>query len=99
MGYLFLDQYTLLHFATGVIFYFFGFDFFVFLAIHTLFEIVENTKTGMFIINKYLTFWPGGKPGADSFINRYGDTLGAILGWYLAYLLDSYVKEFTNHSG
>ena len=92
MGDKLIDQYTLLHFATGVIFYFFNIDFFMFFILHTIFEILENTKYGIFIINKYFTFWPGGKPKSDTIINSIGDTIGAIIGWYSSKLLDSYYK-------
>jgi hypothetical protein len=43
---------------------------------------------GMNIINKYIVFWPGGKPKSDSIINSVGDTFGAIIGWLSAYYLD-----------
>ena len=42
----------------------------------------------MNIINKYIVFWPGGKPKSDSIINIIGDTSGAIIGWLSAYCLD-----------
>jgi hypothetical protein len=38
--------------------------------------------------NKYIVFWPGGKPKSDSIINSVGDTFGAIIGWLSAYYLD-----------
>ena len=93
MGVLFLDQYTLLHFATGVSAYFWGIPLQTFLILHTIFELLENTSYGMFIINTYIWFWPGGKPNSDSLINRLGDTLGALLGWSIAQYLDNYVKS------
>lgn len=88
MGLNFIDQYSYLHFASGIIAYFFDISLLYWLIIHTVFEIMENTENGIFIINKYLTFWPGGKPYKDSFINSVGDTLFSILGWYSAYKLD-----------
>ena len=88
MGNNFFDQYTYLHFACGIIGYFWGLSVLNFLGIHTFFEIVENSKFGMDIINKFFVFWPGGKPKADSVGNIIGDTIGAILGWFSAYYLD-----------
>jgi hypothetical protein len=58
-------------------------------VIHTIFEILENTQTGIYIINNYITFWPGGKPKADTLINNLGDTVFAILGWLSALLITS----------
>ena len=42
----------------------------------------------MYIINKYMPFWPGGKPSADTIINNIGDTIGVILGWLSSLLVD-----------
>lgn len=88
MGQYFLDQYSLLHFATGVIFYFWGFSAKSTFIIHTLFELFENTSYGMYFINHYIKFWPGGKPFADSFINSLGDTVFTMVGFYVAQYMD-----------
>ena len=45
-------------------------------------------------INKYVKFWPGGKPCADSLINNVGDTIGTIVGWLTAYYLDNMGKKY-----
>ena len=96
MGSNIFDQYTLLHFASGVIAYFFGINFWVWVIIHTIFEITENTQCGMRFINNYLTFWPGGKPEADGIINSVGDTVGASVGWLCAKWLDDFVVDSGN---
>jgi len=88
MGKYIFDQYTLLHFAVGVICYFWNISFMNTFIIHTLFELGENTNMGMYMINHYIKWWPGGKPFPDSYINNVGDTIGVCLGWYIAYLLD-----------
>ena len=69
MGLNFLDQYSLLHYATGVMAYFWGIPPLPFFLAHVGFEAAENTETGMEFINRNLTWWPGGKPRADSFSN------------------------------
>lgn len=51
MGKYFTDQYSLLHLATGIVSYFWNISFTVFLLIHTLFEIIENTSGGMNILH------------------------------------------------
>lgn len=91
MGVNLFDQYTLLHFATGVIAYFWGMTLPVFFVVHTLFEFFENTKQGIDFINNYFTIWPGGKPQANSIVNRIGDTIGAVVGWTISYLLDKHI--------
>lgn len=88
MGTRIFDQYTILHFAVGIVSYFWGVNFLLLLLMHTLFEILENTKYGMYIINNYIYYWPGGKPNSDNIINRVGDTIGAISGWLISYYLD-----------
>lgn len=87
MGYRLFDQYTYLHFAVGIVVYFWNISLLQWFVLHSLFEFLENTQTGMSFINR-LVFWPGGKPNADSPINIIGDTIGSITGWLSAYYLD-----------
>lgn len=93
MGKNFFDQYALLHFASGIVAYYWGFNLFWWFVLHSLFEIGENTAQGVLFINKYIPFWPGGKPAPDGVINSLGDTLFAILGWILSYYLDKYSTQ------
>lgn len=93
MGQFFFDQFSLLHFAVGIIAYFWGFSLFFTVIVHILFELLENTKYGMYFINHYVPFWPGGKPFADSMINQISDTLMSTVGWIMAQLADKYSKE------
>jgi hypothetical protein len=93
MGVLLFDQYSLLHCATGVIAYFWGFSLVFSFIAHTIFELGENTKVGIKFINENLKdIWPGGKPNADSYINILGDTFVFVIGWILAYELDAFGK-------
>lgn len=93
MGQLFFDQYSILHFAVGIICYFWNISLLNTFIIHTIFEIIENTEEGMYIINNYVRMWPGGKPQADSIINSVGDTIGILAGWFLAQIIDKYSTE------
>lgn len=88
MGLLILDQYSLLHFVVGIVVYFWGFSFWHWTIIHILFELTENTNYGMYIINKYLILWPGGKTYADNMINSTGDVLVGCMGWVIAKWID-----------
>lgn len=93
MGACFLDQYSLLHAAVGVIAYFWNVPLWLFVLVHTLFEIGENSKPGINLINRYVSpWWPGGKPRADSLTNIIGDTIFSILGFLLANFLDLQAK-------
>ena len=93
MGLRAFDQYSLLHFAVGVVAYFWSFSFFIVIIVHILFEFVENTPVGMNFINTYfLQWWPGGKTHPDNLLNRTSDTIFTGLGWLLAYQLDRIYK-------
>jgi len=100
MGFQFADQYTLLHFAVGIITYFWDINLFYLIIGHTTFELSENTDIGIHFINTYFKLWPGGKDIADNKINMLGDTIAVACGWYLAYTLDRYGEErgwYTKH--
>jgi hypothetical protein len=93
MGLQFLDQYSFLHFASGVVAYFFGIPFNAWFFINIVFEVFENSEFGMNIINK-ITFWPGGKTFPDAFINIVGDIISVMLGWAAAYGIDYLGKKY-----
>ncbi len=93
MGLMLFDQYTYLHFASGIIAYFWNISFVNWIILHTIFEYIENTNYGINIINKF-TFWPGGKSCPDSLINNVGDTIGTIFGWLTAYYLDKLGEKY-----
>ena len=90
MGFQLFDQFTLLHIATSIIEYYWGISFPIWILLHTIFELIENTPFGIHFINQYFTIWPGGKQGPDGLLNMTGDTLAAVFGWYIAYALDEY---------
>jgi hypothetical protein len=85
MGTKFMDQYSLLHLASGIIVRYWNLSLLGWIVVHTLFEWLENTKSGMRFINTYIKIWPGGKPEADSITNSIGDTFFSLLGWFLAH--------------
>ena len=85
MGKTFMDKYSLLHAAVGVVAYFWDVPIRTFTLIHVLFELIENTRVGMKVINTtFKGIWPGGKDFADAHVNSIGDTLFAIAGWMFA---------------
>jgi len=93
MGKYVFDQYSLLHFAIGIIAYFWNISLFTTVCIHVLFEIMENSVHGLkFIYQLYI--WPGGKPYADSIHNSIGDTIATIAGWLLSQHLDNYGVQY-----
>jgi hypothetical protein len=93
MGHRAIDQYSLLHLAVGVVAYFWSISLFTTIVIHILFEIIENTRFGMNLINTYFQYsWPGGKPYPDNLLNNTTDTIFTGIGWLLAYKLDKFYK-------
>lgn len=93
MGLYAIDQFSLLHFAAGILAYFWGFTAIHTFILHIVFEWAENTKLGMKFINEYFPFWPGGKPYADSLLNQATDTIMTMIGWYLSQYVDSLSTE------
>lgn len=98
MGYRYFDQYTYLHFAVGIVVYFWNISILNWVILHTIFEFLENTQMGVNIINQYVVFWPGGKSTPDTIVNNLGDTIGAILGWLSAYYLDKLGNKYKLYS-
>ena len=92
MGKKLFDQYTYLHFAVGIVSFYWDVSLKNLIMIHTFFEILENTEIGMKIINQ-IEYWPGGKLYSDSLINMVGDTIGVIIGWYTASLVNNYFMK------
>jgi len=83
MGTKILDKYTLLHFLSGIIARVVGLDIYFYTLLHILFEVLENSEKGMYIINNYFTFWPGGKPYKDFLINSLSDVTAGVIGWII----------------
>lgn len=81
MGTRLFDQYSLLHFAVGIVAYFFGISFKSWNLLHIVFELTENSDFGMKLINQYLVFWPGGKNYSDAIVNQIGDVAIGAVGW------------------
>ena len=84
MGIYFTDQFSLLHFATGIIAFFWKISFMNWFIIHLIYELITNTRVGIKFINNY-TAWPGGKLDYDTPINIIGDQTWGLIGWLFAY--------------
>lgn len=100
MGKNIIDQYSLLHFAAGIVVYFWGMSLETWFILHLLFEIIENTSQGIYFINHYFkNIWPGGKPYPDNYINIISDNVFAVLGWLIAYFMDYYGNKYGLYEG
>lgn len=93
MGTQFVDIYSYLHFAIGIVAHFWGISLRNLILGHVIYEILENTPWGMTVINRWLKFWPGGKPSADSLMNSLGDVIFAIIGWWSVSWLEGFNRD------
>ncbi len=94
MGTKFLDEYSLLHFATGILVQYWSVPFWLWIIVHIFYEWIENTEWGMKFITESIRLWPGGKHHPDSMINRIGDIFWGGMGWLLAYFLRNRLVAF-----
>lgn len=99
MGFRPLDQYSLLHWAVGIVAYFWNVGFWPAVLLHLAFELAENSGPGVrflqYMTDKQRAYrlpWPGGKNESDSLLNQAGDNLVFAGGWLLAAWLDAYGK-------
>jgi hypothetical protein len=90
MGIHFTDKYSLLHFACGIVVYYWNVSFTAWFILHLIFELTENTELGMYYIRQ-VKLWPGGKMHPDSWINSTGDQFYSVLGWFFAYCIVTYI--------
>jgi hypothetical protein len=97
MGLNIIDQFSYLHLASGIIAYYWGITLKMWAILHIIFELIENTPQGIHIINNYITFWPGGKPNADSINNSVSDIIFGILGWMSAYYINYLHTKYSKH--
>jgi len=89
MGKNLIDNYSLLHVASGITAYYWNTSLKQWIIMHCLFEMIENTGSGMMFINKFFPHnWPGGKQHSDSIINSIGDIIFGIIGWLIAYYVN-----------
>jgi len=94
MGLYFADEYSLLHFASGVIAQFLGLSFWQWFFLHIIFEIVENSDMGLKMSKKLSFILPGVKYEKDSLLNMVGDQFFAVLGWLASFYLQKLGKKY-----
>jgi hypothetical protein len=90
MGVYFTDKFSLLHFASGIIAYYWNISLIKWFIIHLVFELTENRPYIVKYIDK-ITLWPGGKKSSDTPINSIGDQFYCILGWWFTHIYLEYV--------
>jgi hypothetical protein len=88
MGELFTDKYSIYHFSSGVIAYYFGVSFVKWFIIHAVYELLENSRLQKELDK--IEIWPGRKPRPDTFVNSMSDQFYTMLGWSIAYAMNRY---------
>ena len=84
MGFAYYDQYSLLHFASGVLAFFWGVSLEVWIVLNIIFEFIENSQNGYKFIKFKIKQWPGSKPYCDSKLNSVTDIIFGIIGYLIA---------------
>ena len=84
MGFAYYDQYSLLHFASGVLAFFWGVSLEVWILLNILYEIIENSQSGYKFIKNRIKQWPGGKQYSDSKLNSLSDIIFCVIGYLIA---------------
>lgn len=85
MGVYFTDKFSLLHFAMGIVVYYWNISFIKWFLIHLIFELTENREKIVKYIDK-IPLWPGGKKKPDTIINSIGDQFYSMLGWLFTHI-------------
>jgi hypothetical protein len=97
MGIYFTDNFSLLHFSSGIIAYYWNITFFQWFILHIIYELFQNSAFGIWFINNVITVWPGGKLHYDSYINIIGDQIYGLLGWIFTHFYILYFYKGVLH--
>jgi hypothetical protein len=91
------DEYSIVHFAIGVLTFQAGFSFVTLAILYAIFKIFSNMSLGMYVIDKYFTPFIGYKLYPESFKNIGTDLALCFIGWIFGYLaLNQEFSEFTS---
>lgn len=77
----FFDKWLWLHVGVGMLGYTAGINELHYVLIHSAYELLSNTQTGMEIVNK-IPLWPN-KPDIDPVENILADPFWGWVGWRL----------------
>ncbi len=84
----FLDQYSLIHMAVGILFYFWKISFILSSLTQATFMLLNNSEAGNRILGKYAPQYPNARK-QDSWLNMLGDNMSFNFGWLLASAVDT----------
>lgn len=85
----FLDQYSLIHMAVGILFYFWKISFFLSTLTQATFMLLNNSEEGSKLFSRYAPQYPYTAKKHDSWINMVGDNMSFNFGWLLASAVDT----------
>ena len=89
-----IDRNTYLHFAAGIIAYYWGFTLIDWLILHILLDLFQRTKLGKKVTKIFARIWPEPSDlSSETYLNVLGDSAFAVLGWVSAYLLDKFLQK------
>jgi hypothetical protein len=88
-----IDEYSMINFTVGLLWYQAGFSFISLLVVYSIFKLVGNTSIGLYYVDKYLTPITGFKLHSESYKNMFMDLGFCFSGWMLGHLFLK--KEFS----
>ena len=91
------DQYSLIHFAVGVLLFFARISFVLATLTHATISLLYNNETGYEAIRRFAFWWPGSKR-PDSAFNIVGDNISFMSGWLFASAVDSIMCQDTDRA-
>jgi len=81
------DEYSVVHFAIGLLTFQAGFSFLTLAIVYAIFKVFSNVSLGMYVIDTYVTPLLGYKLFPESFKNIGSDLGMCFLGWLVGFLV------------
>ena len=81
------DEYSVVHFAIGLLTFQAGFSFLTLAIVYAIFKIFINVSVGMYVVDTYITPLLGYKLFPESFKNIGSDLGMCFLGWLVGFLV------------
>jgi hypothetical protein len=81
------DEFSMAHFAFGILSFQTGVSFVSLAILYTIFKVIGNISIGKYVIDSYLTPVLGYKLYSESFKNIVADLSMCFLGWFAGFLL------------
>lgn len=85
------DTFSILHFASGIIAYYWGISLHIWIILNIIYEIFDNI-IALELIGS-IKIWPGGKKYKDNLINSFSDVVFGVAGLVTVAMLDILIEK------